>query len=345
MNLIRIGLCALFIGVLSIQSAFAEVTGPKVSGFIDTTYNQDLSSPSRSTNFGRSFDLSANTFLLNAVQLNLDGSSGANGYHIEFHFGTDQKSASEHNIQEAYMTWSQMDGKCVITAGKFVTLEGIEVIESGANPTISRGYLFGLAEPYSHIGVKMDHKLNDKIQITLGAVNGWEIATDNNRDKTYLARVGLNWGNPLTVGIVHYIGNEETTITSGKRNSTDITGVSKWGNLAINFQYNMGKEEDLVAVGTDAEWSGFGIQPVYTVNDKFSVGARYESFEDTNGARGLGGAATPAKDAWNITLTPTWKLSDTTTLRAEYRMDDWTVTATGASEDSSTVGGEMIYTF
>ncbi len=345
MNLVKIGLGTILAGLLSVQLASAEMAGPKISGFIDTTYSQDLTSPFRKTNFGRSFDTTANTFLLNTVHLNMDGSSGAAGYHVELDFGADAGVASPGNIQEAYMTWTHMDGKCVMTAGKFVTLEGIEVIESGWNPTISRGYLFGLAEPFSHTGVKMDHKLGNMLQLSLGAVNGWDLIADNNRDKTYFARVGLNWGDPLTVGLVHYVGDEETVATSsGKRNSTDITGVTKWGSLAINFQYNMGDEEGAVTAGKTAEWSGFGIQPVYTISDTFSVGARYESFEDTNGARGLGGA-TAAKDAYNITVTPALKLSDAVTLRAEYRIDKWTVTATGASKDSSNIGAEMIYTF
>jgi len=121
----------------------------------------------------------------------------------------------------------------------------------------------------------------------------------------------------------------------------DITGVSKWGPLAINFQINSGAEEkaSTVTAGQDAKWSGFGLQPVYTFSDTFSLGARYESFEDKGGTRGLN-----AKDATNITLTPAWKFSDPATLRAEVRKDSWT-TMGGASKASTTIGAELIYTF
>ncbi len=355
MRFVKIVLGTIVVGLLSVQMASAEMAAPKLSGFIDTTYNQKISGTKTTPNFGRSFDVTPNTFLLNTVHLNVDGSAGPAGYHIELDFGPDATTAgaATNNIQEAYMTWSMsghMEGqKCWLTVGKFVTLEGIEVIESGMNPTISRGYLFGLAEPFSHTGVKMDHTvMNGKFQFTLGAVNGWDTATstgvpavavadtDNNRDKTYLGRIGFNGGDPLTVGLVYYTGPEGG---SDKRTSIDITGVSKWGPLAINFQYNVGDEE---VAGTTEKWSGFGIQPVYTITDKFSVGARYEYFNDKDSGvgRNLG-----AKDAWNFTLTPTWKLSDAVTVRAEYRLDNFTPKVGGTSEDYSTVGAEMIYTF
>jgi len=331
----KIAVGVISIGFLATQLALAD--GPKVSGFIDTSFNVKLQDDRGKTmpNFGRSFDTVSNTFILNTVHLNVDGSEGMAGYHVELEFGSDQAASSANNIQEAYVTLRH-DENCVLTVGKFVTLEGIEVIESGWNPTISRGYLFGLAEPYSHTGVKMDHQFGKIVSVTLGAVNGWDLATDNNRDKTWLGRVGLNFGDPLAFGIVYYTGKE---VSPNKRTSLDITGVSKWGPLALNFQYNMGEEEGIGAAGADAEWSGWGLQPVYTFTPKFSVGGRYEYFKDKDGKRSLG-----AEDAYNITLTPTWKHSDNVTLRAEVRKDGWTPT-TGADKDATTVGGELIYTF
>jgi hypothetical protein len=353
MKLAKIALGVISVGLLTASLALAD--GPKVSGFVDTSFNVKTSDDrgvKTTSNFGRSFDSTANTFVLNTVNLNLDGSQGMAGYHVTLAFGNDVGAGgtlggpANQNIQEAYITLRH-DENCLLTVGKFVTLEGIEVIQSGWNPTISRGYLFGLAEPFSHTGVKMDHKFGKVLDLTLGAVNGWDTATDNNRDKTWLGRVGLNFGNPLKFGVVYYSG-KEVAGTSNKRTSLDITGVSTWGYLAINFQVNNGEEEGVGAGGAKAKWSGYGLQPVYTVNKKFSVGGRYEYFEEEGGrAAGTGpGALLGAKDAYNITITPTWKLSDVVTARAEYRMDNWTSTAAGnPTLKSSTVGGELIYTF
>ena len=46
-------------------------------------------------------------------------------------------------------------GDLTLTGGKFVTYEGIEVIEGPVNPTLTRGFLFGLAEAIGHVGFKV----------------------------------------------------------------------------------------------------------------------------------------------------------------------------------------------
>jgi hypothetical protein len=106
----------------------------------------------------------------------------------------------------------------------------------------------------------------------------------------------------------------------------------------------MGEEEGIGAAGADAEWSGYGLQPVYTITPKFSVGGRYEYFKDKDRAAMTPSSGLMAKDAYNITLTPTWKHSGNVTLRAEVRKDGWTTTG-GLDKDSTTVGGKLIYTF
>jgi len=59
------------------------------------------------------------------------------------------------------------------TAGKFVTSEGIEVIEGNQDYTVTRGFLFGLAEPYTTTGVKADYQFTKQLDLMLGVVNGW----------------------------------------------------------------------------------------------------------------------------------------------------------------------------
>src|SRR5581483_11824391 len=139
----------------------------------------------------RSFDTRTNTFLLNNAQLNIEGSKDGIGYFTSLSYGTDAsvfKSAGAGNdtslkqsggagapnfeLQEAYLTY-----KCPITslqfkAGKFVTYEGIEVIAAKDDYTISRGLLFGLAEPYTHTGAEVGYAFPKYIDFWVGAVNG-----------------------------------------------------------------------------------------------------------------------------------------------------------------------------
>ena len=132
---------------LAICASQASAESPALSGFIDATYNRNLNSGDTgpTTNLHHSFDAQANSFLLNAVHLAATGKGGEKlSYVIEVDMGTDAAATNsgglgagdEMDLQEAYFTYYCPNSKLGFKAGKFVTYEGIEVIESGANPTV-----------------------------------------------------------------------------------------------------------------------------------------------------------------------------------------------------------------
>jgi len=324
--------------------AFAEA--PKISGFIDTTYNYDLNRPATSITALRSFDQTTDSFLLNSIQVNLEGSMNGVGYYGELAFGRDASiyneyamvSVSEFAVQEAYLTY-----KCPITsiqlkAGKFATQDGIEVIESKDNFTISRGLLFGFAKAYTHVGALAGYTFPKIADIWIGVTNGWNLQTDNNSGKTFLTKVGFNLGEMVngSVSITH--GAEQANITTNMRTSFDTTWFIKpVQDLTLALQCNVGQEEktniadlngDGIADGGVGHWYGIGIQPKYAFTDKVSLGARYEWFSDLNGAR-ITGAVGTSTIAQNLTLAPELKMTDSLVMRVEYR-HDWTARRTGA---------------
>jgi len=97
------------------------------------------------------------------------------------------------DVPEAYASYSNMG--LTFTAGKFVTYEGIEVIAGPSNPTITRGFLYFLAEPVTHVGAKL-HYATGPVDIGVGLVNGWDtngrfFTGDNNDMKTGIFRIGV----------------------------------------------------------------------------------------------------------------------------------------------------------
>lgn len=359
--------------------------GPAISGFIDTTYNYNFNKPYNGTNYLRSFDTKANSFLMNAAQLQLTGTLGDAGYVVKFLAGTDASvitsagagAADDFDLEEAYLTY-----KCPLTGitlkgGKFATPMGIEVIESKDDPTISRGYLFGLAEAYTHTGVIVGHALGSKADIGLGVVNGWDNTVDNNTGKTLLGKLGLNLGDPLSVTVSALYGPEQTEDTSttsatvingvptsvngNTRSSVDVVLVSKIiPKVTLNVQGNMGSEKGPVVLshgfgtrpGGDT-WGGAGLQPVVSITDKFSIGSRLEYFYDKWGSRIPAGSAVAAVDhlaLTNFSIAPAYKITDNFTTRLEYRYDTANkkvfVNDSGTPKDSSsTVSVEWILTF
>jgi hypothetical protein len=286
----------LALGVLMAASAGARAEAPKISGFIDTTYNYNLNKPNTRTNQFRSLDGRTDVFLLNNAQVNIEGGKDGVGYYAELMYGTDGsvvKSAGlgtdttltpgggagnpNFELQEAFLTY-----KCPITSlqlkfGKFATPQGLEVIESKDNVSISRGFLFGLAEAYTHTGALIGYTFPKYIDFWVGAVNGWDLYTDNNTGKSLLAKVGINPCDKISgsVSIIH--GPEQASNTNNARTNIDTTWVFKpCPKSSVGLQFLAGQEDNAVgatAGAGKAHWYGATVQPKYDITDKFNIGA------------------------------------------------------------------------
>src|SRR3954468_15999015 len=118
--------------------ARAADEGPTMSGFVETTYNYNFNGPTSDTNQGHSFDNQANTFALNNAQLLIQGNPRGDkdvGYTLRVDYGTDATvidpaASGLVTVEEAYGTYLCPDTHIGLKVGKFVTYEGIEVIES-----------------------------------------------------------------------------------------------------------------------------------------------------------------------------------------------------------------------
>ncbi len=315
---------ALTVFLLPIINSLPQNSGAAFSGYIETSYNYNLANGT--TNSLRSYDSRANQILLNNVHFNISGNpSDKVSYMADVDFGTD---AAVHGVlhqtalgagpvavdlQEATISYSFSD-RLKFTAGKFVTFEGIEVIEDPSNPTISRGYLFGLAEPFTHVGSYFTFITSEQIDIKLGVVNGWDLLIDNNKDKTIIGRIGISLGDPLALGLSFSSGVEQEN-SANWRNSFDLTGITNAiSGVGLNFQFNYGTE---TINDVDSKWYGFGLQPVIALSKNWSLGLRAEYFVDKEGAR----TGINDLNAFNLTFTPTLKL-DPVTFRFEYRFDN-----------------------
>jgi len=324
-------------------SSFALADAPKFSGYMEPSYNFNFNQPPSLTTRGRSFDAKTNTFNLNAFQLKAEGAMGdSSGYVAKVMAGSDALTLNaadnlggggSFDIEEGYVWYKAPLGSgLTITAGRFVTFEGIEVIEGKDNYTISRGYLFNLAEPLTHTGVKADYQFIKQVDLALGVVNGWDNVTDNNRGKTFIGRLGINLGDPFSGGISWTYGAEKSLAATGfgntpsqddKRTSLDATFSTVFCKaLTLAYQANYGEEKNASAFvpGQFATWFGFTLQPKVTVTDKFWIGGRYEYFEDKDGAR-TGAFFPRTMSLQNITIAPAYKLTDALTFQTELRYD------------------------
>jgi hypothetical protein len=316
-----------------------------IGGYVEGAYHRALvSSFTAPVLLTRAYD-GANGFQLHAAHLAIkhQATEHVTGV-IEFDAGSDAAvnnftaftpgTRQLFDVQEAYGVYS--NNGLTFTAGKFATYEGIEVIEGPSNPTITRGFLYYLAEPVTHVGAKL-HYATGPIDVGVGVVNGWDtnglgalpltyFTTDNNNAKTGIFRIGVTPVPQFWAAVSGTYGVEKAGIDEDPRMSLDLTGaVIPSDTVTINFQANLGSEKKapgpLDAMGNptivDASWMGFGVQPLLKFGAA-SVGARFEYFKDTKGSRTL-----VANDPSyiNVTLTPGYTFDGALTLRGEFRYD------------------------
>lgn len=303
-----------------------ESPAPKISGHIEAAYHLAASAPKGQGTplLLRSYDaMGRNSFALHAAHLAVshalnDEVSGT----IEIDAGSDAAADSYaygsglFDVQEAYLTYKPSNFS--VTAGKYVTYEGIEVIEGPLNPTLTRGYLFGLAEPFTTTGVKAHYDFDGKADLGLGFVNGWDNIIDDNGAKMLAFRLGATPSDTFFAALSGYIdiGGKDGHADNGLMSFDLTASVTLSDEFVLWFQGNYGRQKAPPG-GDDPSWFGLGVQPVYTMND-FSFGGRIEFFSDKEGVRTLTG---PDASFLNITLTPGYNFGGGFTARFEYRMD------------------------
>ena len=84
-------------------------------------------------------------------------------------------STDENNvyIENAYGILRMPYGNGIdLYFGRFVTLVGVEVIESKDNWSASRGLLFNFGMAFAHTGLRVSYDWNDKFSTTVGINNG-----------------------------------------------------------------------------------------------------------------------------------------------------------------------------
>jgi len=331
-------------------AAAPAATGPTISGYIDGTYSYDFRNPANQTTNLRAYDAVANSFRLDSAHVQVAGGLGDVNYNISTDFGSDaaidasadpfrtkkfltdtitgmpSAALSYIDLEEAYVTFKDPIAKAMgmdilVKAGKFVTPEGIEVIGSGSDPTISRGYLFALAEPFTHTGMEMTWS-KGPLTLTGGIVNGMDQIVDINTPKMALGIIALNMGDKIGTVQLSGCGGAEQPLAPGfsgrHMNSVDVTGVFKFvPKTDLNWQANYKDEKQ--ATGGNNKQGGAGLQPVIHFSDAVSLGLRIEYYELklVGVPFGMGSLG-----ATNETATLAWAFETNMTLRYEIRHDD-----------------------
>jgi hypothetical protein len=288
-----------FVGAMTLN---AQDEAPKlsISGTVDAYYQTYLSAPDDvSGSFGTSFADEAG-FALGMANLVLSYDGEKTGVVADLVYGPRGDSAAGgYNLNQLYAYWNVSEST-TLTAGRFNTYLGYEVISPAGNFNYSTSYLFSNG-PFSHVGLKADFALSEDFSLMLAFMNPTDTNNNTTGDYGFGAQLGYA-GQYLNL----YYDND-----SALGFEIDYTGgfdLSESFFLGINGAYQ---------VSDDAGFYGAALYPQLTTSESFSIGLRGELF----GLHVKDGEDLPSVFA--TTLTGSYTVENLT-IKPEIRLDAWT---------------------
>ena len=287
-----------FVGAMTLN---AQDDAPKlsISGTVDAYYQTYLSaSDDVSGSFGTSFADEAG-FALGMANLVLSYEGEKTGVVADLVYGPRGDSAAGgYNLNQLYAYWNVSE-TTTLTAGRFNTYLGYEVISPAGNFNYSTSYLFS-SGPFSHVGLKADFALSEDFSLMLAIMNPTDTNNNATGDYGFGAQLGFS-GQYLNL----YYDND--SVLGFEIDYTGGFDLSDSFFLGINGAYQ---------VSDDAGFYGAALYPQLTTSDSFSIGLRGELFrlhaEDVD----------DLPSVFATTLTGSYTVENLT-IKPEVRLDSW----------------------
>lgn len=217
------------------QYALADEPIPKVEwgGFVDTQYAYDFNAPA---NGDRAYTTQAarhNEFNINLGYIEAKVSSDKikgrfalqTGTSVQSNYSSEPRRGSvsggdlSRHIQEANLGYSISD-KTKIETGIFFSHIGAETWISKDNLVLTRSLIADYT-PYYLSGVKLTHSWTERLNTQLLLVNGWQIISENNTDKSI--------GTVIEYSFEHFVVSYNTLL--GNEVSPDLNGSPRLGSF------------------------------------------------------------------------------------------------------------------
>ena len=325
------------------------------SGYMDTYYFGNFNNPKSQSNLGlngtnpgnaRAFDQRAGQFGIGLIQakaiytadkvdavMDLTFGPFADLGNYGNYFGPLGAGSTALAIKQAYIVFKATP-KLSFTAGQFGTHIGYEVIDAPVNYNYSLSNLFNNG-PFYHIGLKAQYAFSDRASLMLGLVNNVDNLNDNNKKKGLIGQLFFvpvtNWNVYLNAIVSNEASEDVDGVPADKANYQlfDLTTtyqITPKFFLGLNAAAGSQKGDYQGGSGpsTTKNWGGAAVYTNYAFTDKFGLGARYESFDNKSGVRGLTDAAGNGASVSSITITGNITAADGhVLLKPEFRVDTY----------------------
>ena len=197
-----------------------------------------------------------------------------------------------------------------VKIGHFAPSIGYEVVAAPGNFFYSHSYALGYSEPVLVTGFQGDYKLNEYWNFIAGLNEGFNEFQDEDGKFHFLG--GVKWHNDehkVSVSLMTDVGPQDVgpqfgpVDPLGRNNQYEFTLVFKKQfseKLLYASEQVFGVTEensDPALFGPTAKWWGLDQYLIYTINPRWSAGARVEFFRDQEGTR-VGGLGSVGVEGW-----------------------------------------------
>ena len=307
----------------------------RVFGHAEAGYTWNGDDPAQDLNLGRVFDVEANQFTFNQLDLAVERTVNRSqaewdvGGRVEFLYGGDARfihsngmfdnqdffdgPENQFDIPQLYADVNVPVGTGLrVRAGKFLFFKQID---PNASVFYSHSYTFGGALPFTLTGVSGSYDLNSQWSVELGINRGWgQSLEDNNDALSYHGRVRYTPNDRTSLALLFITGPEMDDNNGAFRTAVDLVGshrITDQLTFLVDAVYGRqaAPQDELIPSGAinqdEADWYGVAGYLIYRVDPRLSVAGRLEWFRDDEGFAPVLAVAQDAFEATvGVTITP-----------------------------------------
>lgn len=268
------------------------------------------------------------------------------GGRVDLLYGTDRRFTLSDGLDD---DWSEgerfyglsmpqlyLDVACddlTLRMGHFYSIVGYETVAAPDNFFYSHSYAMQYGEPFTHTGLLGILNVNDCWSITAGVHRGWNRWEDNNHQLGFLGSANWTSVDRRTAAAFAVTTSNEDPAGDNNRFLYSLVLARRIGcRLRYVLQHDLGYEDNGGPNGQDAEWYGINNHLYYDIDPCWSLGVRYEWFNDDDDGRvsAENAAGGPPRGIelegvaghWHeLTLGLNWKPNQNLLFRTECRWD------------------------
>jgi hypothetical protein len=311
---------------LAATAAFAaDDDGPNFTVGASMSYVYDFNDPdpdlddnSNSLSYAN-LEPTDESFNIDLLQLGIHGTRDEAFYGAKIDFGDLARLAGDSadgdvGLQEAYLGYGF--GMATVTAGRFPTPIGYEVLEPWHNANISRSRAWVQFVPISHDGLSVSGRFADTVDASIGVVNSTFVndpaGNDNNDDKGVVGSLGIDVSD-VSMSLAGLYSEEDLGFDDDDQSILNfiVSSPVGAGHLALEGNWARDDLEDtgefdfwniVLYAGFDLGRTGIDLRGDYGQAD----------FEDEDDV-----------GIWSATATLSWKLVESVEFRFEYRHEEF----------------------